>query len=352
MTCLRHADQIIIKVVEHHMSVKEFRASRRAAMRTAAAVAVAMLGLSATASAADAWPSKPIRYVVPFGAGGLADSVARLIAQPLGDWLGQPVVVENRAGVSGVVGTQMVAKSPADGYTLVGGTITTHAVIPYFNKSIGYDVVKDFKPVHMLGTVTNVLVVNVDSPYKTFPDLLNALRAKPDELTFGTAGPGTSQHLAGELLQSLTNTRMRQIPYKGGTQAMTDLIGGQIDMIFETSTVAKTLIDSQRVRALGSTGPDPVEGLPDVLPLAQQGIEGFDVRSWQGVFAPAGTPDEVVKKLADGIDEVLKMPEIRTRMATLGIVPSDMGPAEFAQYQAQEIERWGKVISSAGIEAQ
>jgi tripartite-type tricarboxylate transporter receptor subunit TctC len=204
----------------------------------------------------------------------------------------------------------------------------------------------------MLGTVTNVLVVNVDSPYKTFPDLLNALRAKPDELTFGTAGPGTSQHLAGELLQSLTNTRMRQIPYKGGTQAMTDLIGGQIDMIFETSTVAKTLIDSQRVRALGSTGPDPVEGLPDVLPLAQQGIEGFDVRSWQGVFAPAGTPDEVVKKLADGIDEVLKMPEIRTRMATLGIVPSDMGPAEFAQYQAQEIERWGKVISSAGIEAQ
>jgi tripartite-type tricarboxylate transporter receptor subunit TctC len=182
--------------------------------------------------------------------------------------------------------------------------------------------------------------------------LLNALRAKPDELTFGTAGPGTSQHLAGELLQSLTNTRMRQIPYKGGTQAMTDLIGGQIDMIFETSTVAKTLIDSQRVRALGSTGPDPVEGLPDVLPLAQQGIEGFDVRSWQGVFAPAGTPDGVVKKLADGIDEVLKMPEIRTRMATLGIVPSDMGPAEFAQYQAQEIERWGKVISSAGIEAQ
>ncbi|MBB5215682.1 Bug family tripartite tricarboxylate transporter substrate binding protein [Parapusillimonas granuli] len=326
--------------------------TRRKILGIAAAAALVSFSFPALAAGdADNWPAKPIRYVVPFGAGGLADSVARLIAPPLGDILGQSVVVENRAGVSGVVGTQMVAKAAPDGYTLVGGTITTHAVIPYFNKSIGYDVVKDFTPVHLVGTVTNVLVVNVDSPYKTLPDLIAALKARPGELTFGTAGPGTSQHLAGELLQSLTNTRMRQIPYKGGTQAMTDLIGGQIDMIFETSTVAKSLIDSGRVRALGSTGPDPVEGLDGVAPIAQQGIPAFDVRSWQGVFAPAGTPEPVVKKLADGIAKVLAMPEIRARMAGLGIAPSDLGPDGFARYQAQEIERWGQVIKSAGIKA-
>lgn len=327
--------------------------TRRKILSVAAAAALVSFSFPSLAVAdAQQWPSKPIRYVVPFGAGGLADSVARLISPPLGDILGQPVVVENRAGVSGVVGTQMVANAAPDGYTLVGGTITTHAVIPYFNKSIGYDVVKDFTPVHMVGTVTNVLVVNVDSPYKTFQDLIAALKAKPGELTFGTSGPGTSQHLSGELLQSLTDTRMRQIPYKGGTQAMTDLIGGQIDMIFETSTVAKSLIDAGRVRALGSTGPEPVEGLDNVRPIAQQGVPAFDVRSWQGVFAPAGTPEAVVTKLADGISKVLQMPEIRTRMVSLGIVPSDLGPDGFARYQAQEIDRWGKVIKSAGIKAE
>lgn len=335
------------------MYSNEFSSRRRKSLGAAAAMLAAAWAFSlGTASAAEPWPTKPIRYVVPFGAGGLADSVARLISQPLGEWLGQPVVVENRPGVSGVVGTKLVANSPADGYTLVGGTITTHAVIPYFNSSIGYDVVNDFTPVHLLGTVANVLVVNVDSPYKTLPDLLDALKSRPDELTYGTAGPGTSQHLSGELLQSLTETRMRQIPYKGGTQAMTDLIGGQIDMIFETSTVAKSLIDSERVRALGTTGPTAVEGLEGILPIAEQGIDGFDVQSWQGVFAPAGTPQPVIDKLAEGISVVLEMPEIRIRMKALGIEPGAMGSNAFAQYQGEEIERWGQVIRSAGIKAE
>lgn len=316
------------------------------------AVATGLLALTShggTAMAAEAWPTKPIRYVVPFGAGGLADAVARTIAQPLSELLGQSIVVENKPGVSGVLGAQIVAKAPADGYTLIGGTITTHAVVPFFNKSIGYDVVKSFAPVSLVGTVTNVLVVREGSPYQSMSDLIAAMKAKPGEMTYGTAGPGTTQHLSGELLQSLTGTRMTQVPYKGGTQAITDLIGGQIDMVFETSTVALPLIEAKRVRPLGSTGPQPIEALPGVKPIADQGIAGFDVQSWQGVFAPAGTPPAIVEKLAAGIDTVLKMPEVRERMQKIGLGIQYKGPAEFAKYQAQEIERWGKLLTQAGI---
>jgi tripartite-type tricarboxylate transporter receptor subunit TctC len=302
------------------------------------------------AQAAEQWPTKPIRYIVPFGAGGLADAVARVIAQPLSERLGQPVVIENRAGVSGIVGTQLVAKSAADGYTIVGGTITTHAVIPFFNKSIGYDVVKDFTPVSLIGTVTNVLVVNADSPYKSLADLLADMKARPGILTYGTAGPGTSQHLSGEMLQSLTKTSMRQIPYKGGTQAMTDLIGGQITMVFETSTVARPLIESKRVRALGSTGPLPLPLMPDVVPIAKQGVNDFEVQSWQGIFAPAGTPSEVIKKLSENIAAVLQMPEVRQHMSQIGLEIQYKNSTEFSQYQASEINRWGKILSAAGIQ--
>jgi tripartite-type tricarboxylate transporter receptor subunit TctC len=305
----------------------------------AAAVCTTALSFAGLGHAADAWPTKPIRYIVPFGAGGLADAVARVIAQPLAERLGQPIVVENRAGVSGVLGTQVVARAAPDGYTLVGGTITTHAVVPFFNKAIGYDPVKDFAPIGLVGTVTNVLVVNERSPYRSLADLLADLRARPDTLTYGTAGPGTTQHLAGELLQSLTGTRMRQIPYKGGTQAMT----------FETSTVARPLIEGQRVRALGSTGPRPIPGLQGVVPIADQGVPGFDVQSWQGVFAPAGTPQAIVDKLAENIAAVLRMPDVRQRMAQIGMEIDYKGPADFAQYQAREIARWGKLLTAAGI---
>ena len=308
--------------------------------------------LASNACAEDAWPAKPIKYIVPFAAGGLADTVARVIGPPLSERLGQPVVIENRAGVSGVVGTRLAARSEPDGYTMIGGTITTHSVVQFLNKSIGYDPVKDFEPVTMVGTVTNVLVVNEESKYMSLQDLVADMKARPDALTFGTAGPGTTQHLAGELFQSLTQTKMRPIAYKGGAAAMIDLIGGQIDMVFETSTVAKPLIMANKVRALGTTGPAPVAGMTGVRPIAEQGIPGFDVRSWQGVFVPAGTPQPIIKRLAAELDAVLKTPDVRQRMAALGIEISGMGPAAFAKYQKSEIERWGKVIKDAGITAQ
>ncbi|MDQ2780129.1 MAG: tripartite tricarboxylate transporter substrate binding protein [Pseudomonadota bacterium] len=331
-----------------------FSSARRRHLLSAGVVGLASaFGLAPSGVLAqDAWPTKPIHYIVPFAAGGLADAVARAIGPALGERLGQPVVIDNRAGVSGVVGAQMVARAEPDGYTILGGTITTHAVVPFLNKSIGYDPVKDFEPVTMVGTVTNILVVNEKSKYKTLQDLIADLKAHPDTLTFGTAGPGTTQHLAGELLQSITHTKMRAIPYKGGSAAITDLMGGQIDMVFETSTVAKPLVLAGKVRALGTTGPEPVAGLPGVKPLAQEGVPGFDVRSWQGIFVPAKTPAAVVKRLAAELDAVLKMPEVRQRMALLGVDVSGLGPEAFGQYQRAEIARWGKVIKDAGITAQ
>ena len=224
------------------MSIRFSPVRRRALVAGCVLSLAGPAGLIASgAHAADAWPTKPIRYIVPFAAGGLADAVARVIGPPLAERLGQPVVIENRAGVSGVVGAQMAARSAPDGYTILGGTITTHSVVQFLNKSIGYDPVKDFEPVTMVGSVTNILVVNETSKYKTLKDLIADMKARPDALTFGTSGPGTTQHLAGELFQSLTHTKMRAISYKGGSAAITDLMGGQIDMVFETSTVAKPL---------------------------------------------------------------------------------------------------------------
>ncbi len=333
--------------------------SRFSGARRRGLLSLGILGLNAAlllaplaAEAQEAWPSKPIHYIVPFAAGGLADAVARAIGPELSERLGQPVLIVNRAGVSGVVGAQMVARAEPDGYTLLGGTITTHAVVPFLNKSIGYDPVKDFEPVTMVGTVTNILVVNENSKYKNLQDLIADLKARPDTLTFGTAGPGTTQHLAGELFQGITHTKMRAIPYKGGSAAITDLMGGQLDMVFETSTVAKPLVLANKVRALGSTGPEPVDGLPGVKPLASEGLPGFDVRSWQGIFVPAKTPPAIVKRLAAELDAVLKLPEVRQRMKLLGVDISGMGPEAFGRYQRAEIARWGKVIKDAGITAQ
>ena len=335
------------------MSIRFSPVRRRALVAGCVLSLAGPAGLIASgAHAADAWPTKPIRYIVPFAAGGLADAVARVIGPPLAERLGQPVVIENRAGVSGVVGAQMAARSAPDGYTILGGTITTHSVVQFLNKSIGYDPVKDFEPVTMVGSVTNILVVNETSKYKTLKDLIADMKARPDALTFGTSGPGTTQHLAGELFQSLTHTKMRAISYEGGSAAITDLMGGQIDMVFETSTVAKPLVLANKVRALGTTGLEPVAGLPGVKPIADEGLPGFDVRSWQGVFAPAGTPQPVIKRLAAELDAVLKTPEVQQRMATLGVDIGGMGPDVFAKFQKAEIARWGKVIKDAGITAQ
>lgn len=318
-------------------------------------ISVGAIGMMAPVAQAQtdaaAWPTKSIRYIVPFSPGGVSDGVARLMAEQLSARLGQSVIVENKPGVSGIVGTQMVARAEPDGYTLVGGTITTHAVNPFFIKSLGYDPVKDFTPVSLVGMVSNALVVRADSPFNSVQQIIDAARAEPDALTYGTAGAGTSQHLSGQLFQSISDTRLRQIIYKGGSQAMVDLIGGQIDMVFETVAAARPMIDAKRVKVLGVTSAKPLADLPGVLPLAELGLPGFEMQSWQGVFAPAGTPAPVVDRLAREIQAIVKSPQVHAKLMTLGVAPDGRDSAAFSQFQRNEIEKWGKVIKDAGIQA-
>ena len=317
-----------------------------------ALVALAAVPASAYAQQAPAWPAKPIKYVVPFSAGGVSDGVARLVAQHLGERIGQPVVIENKPGVSGIVGTQSVARSAPDGYTLMGGTITTHAVNPFFNKNLGYEPVSDFVPVNLVGMVSNVLVVPAGSRFSSVAQIVAELKATPDSLTYGTAGAGTSQHLSGQLFQSITRTRMRQIIYKGGSQAMVDLVGGQIDMMFETVAAARPMIDGQRVKVLGVTSSRRLASLPGVPTLAEAGVPDFEMQSWQGVFAPAGTPKPIVDRLSREIAAIVALPDVQEKLRKLGVEPDGRSSEAFTAFQRAEITKWGKVIHDAGIQAE
>ena len=318
----------------------------------AVSAAVLVTALAVPLASAQAWPTKPVKYVVPFSAGGVSDGVARLIAQHLGEKLGQAVVVDNKPGVSGVVGTQAVARSPADGYTLMGGTITTHAVNPFFTKTLGYDPIKDFVPLSLVGMVSNVLVVAADSRFSSVQQIIAELKARPDSLTYGTAGAGTSQHLSGQLFQSITGTRMRQIIYKGGSQAMVDLVGGQIDMVFETVAAAKPMMDGKRVKVLGVTSKAQLASLPGVPTLAEAGVPNFEMQSWQGVFAPAGIPKPIADRLSKELTAVIAMPDVQARLRNMGVEPDGRSATAFADFQLAEVAKWGKVIKDAGIQAE
>ena len=313
---------------------------------------VSTIGWQSASAQTEAWPSKPVRYIVPFSTGGVSDGVARLIAQKLGERLGQPVVIENRPGVSGIVGTQAAARSPADGYTIMGGTITTHAVNPFFNENLGYDPVKDFAPVNLVGMVSNVLVVPAGSRFNSVAEITAELKARPESLTYGTAGAGTSQHLSGQLYQSLTGTKLRQISYKGGSQAMVDLVGGQIDMVFETVAAARPMIDGKRVKVLGVTSKKALRSLPGVPSLDEAGVTGFEMQSWQGVFAPAGTPKPIVERLGKEIAAIVASPDMQERLRNLGVEPDGRTAEPFAAFQRSEIAKWEKVIRDARIKAE
>lgn len=296
------------------------------------------------------WPGKPVKYVVPFAPGGVSDAVARLVAQHLAERLGQAVVVENRPGVSGIAGTQFVARAQPDGYTLIGGTITTHAVNPFFAKNIGYDPVKDFTPVSLIGTVSNVLVVTANSRFDSVRQMTAELKAKPDSLTYGTAGNGTSQHLSGQLYQSLTGTQMRQIIYKGGSQAMVDLVGGQIDMVFETVAAARPMIDAKKVKVLGVTAKNRLTDLPGIPTLSEAGVPGFEMQSWQGIFLPAGTQRSVAERMAKEISNILAQTDVQAKLRNMGVEPDGRSLEAFSEFQRSEINKWSRVIKESGIQ--
>jgi tripartite-type tricarboxylate transporter receptor subunit TctC len=321
------------------------------ALLSAASCAFALL-LCAPAHAQDKWPSRPITYVVPFAAGGTTDVLARVIGNKLGPALGTTVVVDNKPGAGGNIGSDFVAKAALDGYTILGGTISSHAINVSLYPSIPYDPIKSFQPVTLIGTLPNVLVVNASSPYQTLKDVIGAAKAKPGALTFGSSGNGTSQHLSGELFQSMTGAKMLHIPYKGSAPSMQALLGQQVDLVFENILAAVPLIQSGKVRALAVTSGTRASSLPDVPTLSEAGLPGYEIVSWQAVFAPAGTPQPVVQRLATEIGKIINDPEVKSRLAGLGVEPSGAGPAELGALQKSEVAKWAKLIKASNIKVE
>lgn len=317
---------------------------------TAAATALTTLGaLAAWPSwAQDKWPSKPITYLVPFPAGGTTDVLARLIGQKLGQVLGTTIVVDNRPGAGGSVGSEMASRAAPDGYTLLGGTVSSHAINVSLYPKIGYDPVTSFVPVALIGTNPTVLVVNQASPYKTLQDVIAAGKAKKP-LTAASAGNGTSQHLSLELLKNRAGIDIAHIPYKGSGPAIQDVIGGQVDMMFDTTVVAGPHIASGKLRALAVTSPKRLASMPDVPTVAESGVPGYEVMSWQAIFAPAGTPAPIVQRLHKEIAAILKQPELQERLAAFGMQGADLTTEQITAFQKDEVAKWAKVIKAANI---
>ena len=320
-------------------------------MILARTLCLALLGgsfLSLPAQAQDKWPSKPITYVVPFPAGGTTDTLARLIGQKLGTALGQTIVVDNKGGAGGALGSTAVANAAPDGYTLLGGTISTHAINVSLYPKLGYDPVKSFAPVVLIGTNPTVLVVNQASPYKSLQDVIAAAKAKK-ALSSASAGNGTSQHLALELLNQRADIAITHVPYKGSGPAIQDVLAGQVDMMFDTTVVAGPHIESGKLRALAVTSAKRLPSLPNVPTVAESGVPDYEVMSWQAVYVPSGTPPAIVQRLHDEITKILAQPDVRERLAKLGMDPGAMSPAQLGDFQKTEISKWAKVVKSANI---
>ncbi len=321
---------------------------RRSLIHSALASAVAG-ALALPGWAQGIWPSKPITYIVPFPAGGTTDILARLIGQKLGPVLGTTLVIDNKGGAGGSVGSEVASRAPADGYTLLGGTISSHAINVSLYPKLGYDPVKSFSPVALIGTNPVVLVVGQNSPYKTLQDVLAAAKAKPKTISSASAGNGTSQHLSLELLGFKSGTQFIHVPYKGSGPAIQDVIGGQVDMMFDTTVVAGPHIQSGKLRALAVTSAKRLESLPNVPTVAESGVPGFEVVSWQGIFVPAGTPRPIIEQLHGEIVKILQQPEMQERLKTLGMQPSAMTTEQVAAFQKAEVEKWAQVVKAANV---
>jgi len=296
----------------------------------------------------NAYPNRQIKIISPFATGGIADGFSRIIAQGLSESLGQPVIVENKAGGGGNIGADFVAKSPADGYTLIMGSIGTHAVNPYLVKNMPYDPLKDFVPVVFVLDAEGLLAVNPSLPVKNVAELIAYLKANPGQVSYGSGGIGTASHLAGELFVMTAKVDMVHIPYKGNALAITDLIGGQTQVMFATMPTILPYVKSDKLRGLAVTGSSRDPSMPD-LPSISETLPGFDVKNWIGLFAPAGTPPAVVKKLHDEVSKIMQQSAVQKKLESEGAKYYAMTPEAFGAFQKKESTRWGRIIKSAGI---
>ncbi len=316
-------------------------------LRLVALLLAATLPLAVPAQ--ETWPAKPIRIVVPFAPGGTSDILARVLGERLAAALKQPVVVDNKAGAGGIIGADAVAKSPADGYTFLLGTIATHAINPVLMAKMPYDATRDFAPVILLGSISNVLLVGADQPYQSVRDLIAAAKAKPGDIAFAAAGQGSSQHMSGETFKVLTGVSMTFISYKGSAPAIQDLIGGQVPVSFETVTVALPHVKAGKARALAVTSAKRTRVLPDTPTMQEAGVPGFDVASWQALYAPAGTPPAIVARMNAEIEKILALPDVAARMDGLGLEHSANTPAQFAEFGRAELAKWARIARDGNI---
>ena len=320
-------------------------------MRTAVyAFLLASLACLAPAKAQD-WPARQVTIVVPFSAGGTTDMFARMLANGLQGKYGTPFIVENRPGAGGNVATAAVARAPADGYTVLVGTVSTHAINPFLYKSLPYDAQKAFQPVSLIARLPNMLVVNNRVPAKTVAELIEYLKKNEGKLSYGSSGVGTSTHLASELFQLKTGTKMVHVPYRSSGDVMNALVGGHIDLAFDNITLAWPQAKAGTMRALAVTSTEPSATAPDVPPVAAT-LPGFDATSWHGVFVPAQTPRPVVDALAAEVKRIFTAPELQKNLSEIGAVASPMTPEEFAGFIASERRKWQDVVKAAGVQMQ
>jgi tripartite-type tricarboxylate transporter receptor subunit TctC len=320
----------------------------RRSISLALALALMVLG---HAHAQNAWPAKPIRLIVGFAAGGSTDVTARIIAQALSERLGQPVIVENRGGAGGNIGADAVAKADPDGYTLLMATSSTFAANPNLYKTLPFDVQKDFAPITVTAFIPNLLVVNPSVPANNVAEFITYLKANPEKLNFASAGNGTSQHLSGELFNSLAGVRMTHVAYRGGAPAVSDLLGGQVQVIFAPLVEVIQQVRAEKLRALGITTAKRSPLLPEV-PTILESLPGYEVALWNGLLAPAKTPPDIIERVNRATIEALRSPEVKAKLAEQGSEPVGNTPAEFKAFIESELVKWRRLVEISGATVQ
>ena len=297
---------------------------------------------------AQAWPSKPIRLIVPFPAGGSTDVVARLIAEKISPSLGQPVIVDNRAGGGGTSGSDLAAKALPDGHTLLMGTSSTHEIAPSLYPKLNYDPVKDFAPINFLGTATILMVVHPSVPAKSVAELVALAKSKPGQLMYGSTGNGSVSHLTAEYFKASAGVDIQHIPYKGDTPMTLDLVAGRVQLAFGTAVAFLPQVQSGKLNALAVTDAKPSPAAPQLPTVAASGLPGFEALQWFGLFAPTGTPREVISRLNNEVSKALQLPEVQDKLKGLGLQVVGSGPDAFAQFIQAEVSKWGKIVKESG----